>query len=117
MGRWLASYKERSLSGLAVLREFCGILIKPYLLRQLKSWFSINQRLSYCEPKRNQRAGAPMDDRQEQFMMSFPPVNELSQMEPEEIGPFILRKLKGDGSLQNRYNFFLCVPNSKWLHS
>lgn len=52
-----------------------------------------------------------MDDRQEQFMMSFPPVNELSQMEPEEIGPFILRKLKGDGSLQNRYNFFLCVPN------
>jgi len=53
-----------------------------------------------------------MDERQEQFMLSFPPASELSQMEPEEIGPFILRKLRSDGSLQNRHNFFLSVPNS-----
>jgi uncharacterized protein (TIGR02391 family) len=53
-----------------------------------------------------------MDDRQEQFMRAFPAADELPHMEPEEIGPFILRKLKTDGSLQNRYNFFLMVPNS-----
>ena len=53
-----------------------------------------------------------MDERQDQFMLAFPPMNEISQMEPEEIGPFILRKLRSDGSLQNRYNFFLCVPNA-----
>src|SRR5580700_5125387 len=30
MGQWLASYKERSLSGSAVLRKLCGSLIEPY---------------------------------------------------------------------------------------
>jgi hypothetical protein len=51
-----------------------------------------------------------MTDR-EAFMKAFPPTDEIRQMEPEELGPFILRKLKTDGSLQNRYNFFQCVPN------
>jgi uncharacterized protein (TIGR02391 family) len=35
----------------------------------------------------------------------------MSQMELEDLGPFILRKLKDEASLQNRYNFFLSVPN------
>src|SRR5262245_43631961 len=48
---------------------------------------------------------------QEQFMQAFPPANEIRQMEPEELGPFILRKLDSEGSLQNKHNFFLCVPD------
>jgi uncharacterized protein (TIGR02391 family) len=31
--------------------------------------------------------------------------------EPEELGPFILRHLKRDGSLHNRFNFFTNIPN------
>ena len=30
MGQWLASYKERILSGSAVLRKLCANLIDPY---------------------------------------------------------------------------------------
>ncbi len=30
IGQWLASYKERSLSGSTALRKFCGNLIRPY---------------------------------------------------------------------------------------
>jgi len=52
-----------------------------------------------------------MDDRQRQFMQFFPPMPEVPNMEPEELGPFILRYLKRDGSLHNRFNFFTCVPN------
>jgi uncharacterized protein (TIGR02391 family) len=52
-----------------------------------------------------------MDDRQRQFMQFFPPMQEIPNMEPEELGPFILRHLKRDGSLHNRFNFFTCVPN------
>src|SRR5579863_9069606 len=52
-----------------------------------------------------------MDDRQRLFMQFFPPMQEIPNMEPEELGPFILRHLKRDGSLHNRFNFFTCVPN------
>jgi Protein of unknown function (Hypoth_ymh) len=52
-----------------------------------------------------------MDDRQERFMQAFPGADEIREMEQEELGPFILRKLKSDASVQNRYNFFLMVPN------
>jgi uncharacterized protein (TIGR02391 family) len=52
-----------------------------------------------------------MDDRQRQFMRFFPPMQEIPSIEPEELGPFILRQLKRDGSLHNRFNFFTCVPN------
>jgi hypothetical protein len=47
-----------------------------------------------------------MDDRQRQFMRFFPPMEDISHMEPEELGPFILRHLRRDGSLHNRFNFF-----------
>ena len=30
-----------------------------------------------------------MNDRQQQFMAFFPPIGEIPQMEPEELGPFI----------------------------
>ena len=52
-----------------------------------------------------------MNERQQQLMKFFPPMEEIPQMEPEELGPFILRHLKRDGSLNNRFNFFTNVPN------
>lgn len=57
-----------------------------------------------------------MNERQEQFMKEFPAGNEIRHMAPEDIGPFILRKLNTDGSLQSRYNFFLCVPSEVANH-
>lgn len=48
------------------------------------------------------------------FMRHFPPQAELMEMEPEELGPFLLRFLKKEGGASgqlNKYNFSLSVPN------
>jgi uncharacterized protein (TIGR02391 family) len=53
-------------------------------------------------------------ERLEQFLRNFPPEAELLEMEPDELGPFILRLLKKDGhhsGLLNRHNFGIALPN------
>jgi uncharacterized protein (TIGR02391 family) len=50
-------------------------------------------------------------ERIEAFLRLFPPVAELQEMEPEELGPFVLNYLKKDGAQLNRYNFSLSLPN------
>jgi len=37
------------------------------------------------------------DERIQQFLRHFPPVDELKQIEPEELGPFVLNFLKKRG--------------------
>ena len=56
------------------------------------------------------------DERIQQFLRHFPPVDELKQMEPEELGPFVLNFLKKEGNSTgqlNRYNFSLSLPNGE----
>lgn len=48
-------------------------------------------------------------ERIEAFMRGFPPQNQILQMEPEELGPHILRQLL-KGTDANRFNFMLGVP-------
>jgi uncharacterized protein (TIGR02391 family) len=52
-----------------------------------------------------------MNERIEQFMRFFPATSELLQMEPEELGPFVLRYMTKQGAMTNRFNFFQSVPN------
>lgn len=49
------------------------------------------------------------------FWGAFPPREQIASMDPEELGPFILRYLKGDasglnGGRLNRYNFGNSLP-------
>ncbi len=55
-----------------------------------------------------------MDERIEQFLRHFPPQTELLKMEPDKLGPFVLRFLKKEGhhsGMLNRHNFGVAVPN------
>jgi uncharacterized protein (TIGR02391 family) len=49
-----------------------------------------------------------MNDRVDQFMRNFPPEDQILEMEPEELGPYIL-KLMLRGADTNRYNFALGI--------
>jgi len=49
-------------------------------------------------------------------MKFFPDMGDLVDMEPEEIGPFILRHIAKEGSMLNRFNFFQSVPNEVAHH-
>jgi uncharacterized protein (TIGR02391 family) len=56
----------------------------------------------------------PNQERIDQFLRHFPPQSELNTMEPEELGPFLLRFLKkeGSGSGQlNKFNFSQSLPS------
>ena len=46
----------------------------------------------------------PTQERIDQFLRHFPPQSELMTMEPEELGPFLLRFLKKEGSGSGQLN-------------
>jgi uncharacterized protein (TIGR02391 family) len=48
-----------------------------------------------------------------QFMRNFPDEAQILEMEPEELGPFILRYFRKPGSTLNRFNFYQSVPGGK----
>jgi uncharacterized protein (TIGR02391 family) len=67
----------------------------------------------FIHSRQQSRFGASkMNERQAQFLQFFPGIAELVEMEPEELGPFILRYMKKDGATLNRFNFFQSVPNN-----
>src|ERR1700676_313904 len=51
-----------------------------------------------------------MNDRFDQFMRNFPSGDQIMEMEPEELGPYILRNMMQGGDT-NRFNFASGIPN------
>lgn len=49
-------------------------------------------------------------ERIDAFMRGFPSQDQILQMEPEELGPHILRHLLKSGAETNRFNFMISVP-------
>jgi hypothetical protein len=49
-------------------------------------------------------------DQIDAFMRQFPSPNQILEMEPEELGPHVLRHMLTPGGETNRFNFMTCVP-------
>jgi uncharacterized protein (TIGR02391 family) len=54
-----------------------------------------------------------MNERLDQFMRFFPPTDQILEMEPEELGPFVLRYMSVQGAMTNRFNFAQSMPGGE----
>lgn len=54
-----------------------------------------------------------MNERLDQFMRFFPPTDQILEMEPEELGPFVLRHMSKEASMANRFNFAQNLPGGE----
>jgi len=50
-------------------------------------------------------------ERIDAFMKNFPPSDQILRMEPEELGPHLLRYMLNTPTMTNRYNFSLGLPS------
>jgi uncharacterized protein (TIGR02391 family) len=57
--------------------------------------------------------GLSMNERIDQFMRLFPPVDQILEMEPEELGSFVLRYMTVQSGMTNRFNFAQCLPSGE----
>jgi uncharacterized protein (TIGR02391 family) len=54
-----------------------------------------------------------MNERFDQFMRFFPPTDQILEMEPEELGPFVVRYMCAQGAMTNRFNFAQSLPSGE----
>ena len=58
-----------------------------------------------------------MNEWLDQFTRFFPPTDQILEMEPEELGPFVLRYMTIQNAMTNRFNFAQFLPGGGEISS